>query len=123
MDKGHFFVAKGHFFVAKGHFFVAKGNFFAKGHFFVAKGHWSLRVGGLIFYEVGFAYFRVVRSVDQCLLLGAKWAGLMEKVVEQCFLDAVLKGLVKKVAKLWIFVVFLRGRGGGDGAILVGLLA
>ena len=45
-------------------------------------------MGGLIFYEVSFAYFRVVRSVCG--------SGLMEKVVEQCFLDAVLKGLVKK---------------------------
>ena len=33
-------------------------------------------VGGLIFYEVDFAYFRLVdQAVDQWLLMGGKWAG------------------------------------------------
>ena len=61
-------------------------------------------MGGSIFYEVDFAYFRVVRS-GWCDGGGggASERSLMEKVVEQCFWSAVLKGLVKKVANLWSF--------------------
>ena len=69
-------------------------------------------MGGLIFYEVGFAYFRVVRSVCGSMLVAGGQVGWFDgKVVELCFLDAVLKGLVKKVAKLWIFVICFAGGG------------
>ena len=66
-------------------------------------------VGGLIFYEVDFAYFWVVRSVCGCMLVAGGASGLVvvENVVEQCFWGAVLKGLVKKVAKS---AEFLRGK-------------
>ena len=48
-------------------------------------------------------------------LRGASGLVLVENVVEQCFWGAVLKGLVKKMAKS---VQFLRGNGvilGGEG--------
>ena len=62
-------------------------------------------MGGLIFYEVDLAYFRLVdQAVDQWLLMGASGLVVMENVVEQCFWGAVL---VKKVAKS---VEVLRGK-------------
>ena len=45
------------------------------------------------------------------LMGGASGLVLMENVVEQGFWGAVLKGLVKKVATLWILLFFLLGGG------------